>query len=225
MSNVGMRIFTKVQRPSRELIETLGQYATSNIADNMGRMFCTHPDIKPFNNVKLLGSAFTVKACIGDNLLFHKAIDMAQPGDVLVVDGRGDLTNSLCGEIMIRYAMSRGIAGFVVDGSIRDSGALKDLNFPVYARGVSPNGPYKNGPGEINVPICCGGAVVKPGYIVVGDEDGVVFVDPADADTVIKKTKILYDNEVKTFANIKAGTLDRSWVDKLLLEKGCEIIE
>jgi regulator of RNase E activity RraA len=86
-------------------------------------------------------------------------------------------------------------------------------------------GPYKNGPGEINVPIVCGGVLVKPGFIVVGDEDGVVIIDPLDAAEVIKRTEALNANEVKTFAHIKAGTLDRSWVDKSLKEKGCEIID
>jgi len=86
-------------------------------------------------------------------------------------------------------------------------------------------GPYKNGPGEINVPVCCGGVTVKPGYIVVGDADGIVFIDPEDAAEVIRKTQLLNDNEGKTFANIKAGTLDRSWVDKALKEKGCEIVD
>ena len=160
----------------------------------------------------------------GDNLLFHKALDILQPGDVLVVDGQGELNHSLCGEIMVRYAMSKDCAGFVIDGAVRDSGAIREVAFPVYARGVSPMGPYKNGPGEINVPIACGGAMVKPGFIVVGDDDGVVFIDPADAQEVIAKTQVLQANEVKTFAAIKAGAVDRSWVDKALKEKGCEVI-
>lgn len=224
MSNVGMRIYHEVNRPSKELMERVGAFAVSNLADCMGRFFCAGPQIKPFNEVKLLGSAFTVRVPIGDNLMFHKAIDMAQPGDVLVIDGQGDETRSLCGEIMMTYAVSRGIAGFVVDSAIRDSAAIAGLNLAVYARGVSPMGPSKNGPGEINVPVSCGGAIVKPGYIVVGDADGVVFIDPADAEEIIKKTQILYDNEVKTFAAIKAGTFDRSWVDKTLKEKGCDYL-
>ena len=153
MSNVGMRIYQNFKRPSKELMERCGKFAVSNLADCMGRFFCVGPEIKPYNNVKLLGPAFTVRVPIGDNLLFHKAIDMAQPGDVLVIDGQGDVTRSLFGEIMATYAASRGIVGVVVDGSIRDSAAMKELNLAVYAKGVSPMGPYKNGPGEINVPI------------------------------------------------------------------------
>jgi len=225
MSNVGFRVHTKVNRPAKELIRKFAKFPVPNIADCMGRMFCVHPAIKPCNGAKLLGSAFTVRVPCGDNLMFHKAIDMIEPGDVIVVDGQGDLTHSLVGEIMTRYAMSRGCAGFVVDGSIRDLGVLKELDFPVFARGASPMGPYKNGPGEINVPIACGGVLVKPGFIVVGDDDGVVIVDPVDAEEVIKRTESLNANEIKTFAHIKAGTLDRSWVDKSLKEKGCEIID
>jgi RraA family protein len=225
MTNVGMRIYQKIKRPSDELIRRVGLYAVSNLSDAMGRFFCAVPDIRPFNDVKLLGTAFTVRVPAGDNLMFHKAIDIAMPGDVLVIDAQGDTTRAQCGEIMAGYAVSRGLAGFVVDGVIRDSDAIRDLKMAVYAKGVSPLGPSKNGPGEINVPISCGGVIVKPGYIVVGDADGVVFIDPVDAEEVIEKTQAIFDNELKTLEAIKNGTLDRSWVDKVLKEKGREFLD
>ncbi len=215
MSNVGFRIFSKIERPEREIIE----------ADNMGRITCVDTYIKPFNEVKLLGTAFTVKAPLGDNLMFHKSIDMAQPGDIIVVDGEGDMCHSLCGEIMFRYAMTRGIAGFLIDGCIRDAASLKELNFPVYARGVNPKGPYKNGPGEINVPVSIGGQAVLPGDIISGDSDGVVVIRPRDAEVMLKKSLAHNQNEVKMFEQIANGTFDRSWVDRTLAEKGCEFIE
>jgi len=224
MPNVGFRICTKINRPPKELIQGFASFPVPNIADNMGRMFCADPEIKPYNSAKLLGPAFTVRVPIGDNLMFHKAIDLAEPGDILVIDGQGDKTRSLVGEIMVRWAMARKLGGFVVDGAIRDCGAIRELDFPVYARAACPMGPYKNGPGEINVPIACGGAFVNPGFIVVGDEDGVVFIDPRDAEDLIKKTKAHNDKEKVTFEKIKAGTLDRSWVDQALKEKGCEFI-
>ncbi len=224
MPNIGFRICSKINRPPKELIQGFATFPVPNIADNMGRMFCADPEIKPYNSAKLLGPAFTVRAPVGDNLMFHKAIDMAEPGDILVVDGQGDTTRSLVGEIMVRWAMARKLGGMVVDGSIRDCGAIKELDFPVYARGVCPMGPFKNGPGEINVPVTCGGAIVFPGFIVVGDEDGVVFIDPRDAPDLIKKTKAHNDKEKQTFEKIKAGTLDRSWIDQALKEKGCEFI-
>jgi len=225
MSNVGFRIHTKINRPSKELINSFAGLPVSNIADNMNRMFCADFGIKPYNNAKLFGCAFTVKVAPGDNLMFHKALDLAQPGDVLIVDGQGDTTNSICGEILSRYAKSRGLAGFVVDGAIRDAGGIRELDFPVYARGVNPKGPYKNGPGEINIPVACGGVVVHPGYIVVGDEDGVVFINPDDAEVILKNTQALAAIEAKTIAAIEAGTMERSWIDKVLKEKGCEIVD
>lgn len=225
MASPGFRIYTQIERPPKELISAFSKFPSSNIGDQMGRMSCTHPDIRPYSNGKLLGSAFTVKVPAGEILMIHKAMDLAQPGDVIVVDGQGDLTKAILGEVMTRYALSRGIAGFVIDGSIRDSGAIKDLSIPVYARGVSANGPYKVGPGEINIPIVCGGVVVKPGYIVVGDEDGVVFINPEDAQEILVKTKVHYDREAQMFESIKTGTLDRSWVDNVLRENGCETID
>lgn len=225
MGNIGFRIYTKISRPSKEMIDGFKDIPVANIADNMGRISCVDSYIRPFNDVKMLGPAFTVKAPPGDNLLFHKAIDMAQPGDILVIDGEGDINHSLCGEIMFRYAMSRGIKGFLIDGVIRDAASLKDLDFPVYARGVQPKGPYKNGPGEINVPVCIGGQVVRPGDIISGDTDGVVIIKPEDAEDLLKKSLAHNAMEVKFFQQIKDGTFDRSWVDKTLKEKGCEIID
>jgi RraA family protein len=166
-----------------------------------------------------------VKARATDNLLLHKAIDMAQPGEVILVDVQGDLTNSLIGEIMLRQAIKRNIAGIIVDGAIRDSEALRQMNIPVYAAGCTPKGPYKNGPGEINVPISCGGVAIFPGDIIVGDADGVVVISPKDAPTVVKKAKAKFLEEQEKFRAIAAGTLDRTWVDKSLMEQGCEILD
>lgn len=224
MANIGFRIFTSINRPSRELIEKFADIPVANLADNMSRMPCVDAAIRPFNDVPLLGVAFTVRAPQGDNLMFHKAIDMAAPGDIIVVDAEGDVTRSLCGEIMFTYAKSRGIAGFVVDGAIRDCYSLKDMDFPVYARAVQPNGPYKNGPGEIGVPVCIGGRVVMPGDILIGDADGIVIIRPEDAEEALLKGRAHNEMEKESFLQIAAGTYDRSWVDKALAEKGCEII-
>lgn len=225
MSNVGFRIYTKVSRPPKSLVEAFQGLPTPNIADNMSRFFCAAAAIKPMNGCKLLGTAFTVRSSTADNLLFHKALDLAEPGDVIVVDVQGDMINSVTGEIMMRYAMKRGIAGFLIDGAIRDSGALKSLDFAVYARGATPQGPYKDGPGEINVPVSCGGVVINPGDIIVGDEDGVVIISPKDAPEILEKSRATLAKESGIFKSIAEGTLDRSWVDRVLQEKGCEYIE
>ncbi|RKL63570.1 RraA family protein [Thermoanaerobacteraceae bacterium SP2] len=225
MSNIGMRIYKNIKRPLKELVEGFRGLPTPNIADNMNRFFCVSSEIKGFNNCKLLGTAFTVRSRTADNLFFHKAIDMAEPGDVIVVDVQGDKINSVCGEIMMRYAKKRGIAGFLIDGLIRDSGALKELDFAVFARGASPMGPYKDGPGEINVPVSCGGVVINPGDIIVGDEDGVVVIKAEEAAEVLEKAKATYAKESQIFKSIEEGTIDRSWVDEKLKERGCEIID
>lgn len=223
MPVVGFRINNLVQRPSRELIDGFAGLPVANIADNMSRMFCVSARIRPVNSVPLLGPAFTVRARPGDNLLLHKALDMAAPGDILVVDGQGDLTNSLMGELMVRWAMRRKLGGFVIDGAVRDVGTLKILDIPVYAAGVTPAGPYKEGPGELNVPISCGGVTVCPGDIVVGDEDGVVVISPADALDIQKKSRAKMGDEEKTREEIEAGKWDRTWVDKTLTAKGCQV--
>lgn len=225
MSNVGFRIYQKIKRPDPKLVKQFASIPVANICDNMGRIYAVHHSIHPFNSVPLLGVALTVKAPLGDNLMFHKAIDMAQPGDIIVVDGEGCMSHALCGEIMMRYSMKREIAGFVIDGCIRDSESLVNLEFPVYAKGIQPKGPYKNGPGEINVPVSIGGQVVCPGDILVGDADGVVIIKPYDATEVLEKAKKHNAMEVQTFKDIENGSLDRLWVDKTLYEKGCKIID
>jgi regulator of RNase E activity RraA len=225
MSNQGFRIFTKIERPDKELVEKFRGLPTPNIADNMSRLFCLDSTIKPMNSTNLLGTAFTVRSRTADNLLFHKALDMARPGDVIVVEVHGDTINSVCGEIMMRYAKKRGIGGFLIDGCVRDLGGLKELDFAVFAKGATPMGPYKDGPGEINVPVCCGGTVINPGDIIVGDEDGVVIINPKDALEVLVKAKAMFDKEQGIFKAIEDGTFDRSWIDRVLMEKGCEIID
>lgn len=125
---------------------------------------------------------------------------------------------------MVRYAMKRGLAGFLVDGAMRDVGVLKNLDFPIYAKGVTPKGPYKDGPGEINVPVVCGGVLINPGDIIVGDEDGVVVISPEQAPEVLIKAKETVEKEAKILESIEAGTFDRSWVDETLFKKGCEIV-
>lgn len=225
MANVGFRVHNKIDRPKRELVESFAGIPVANIADNMNRMSCMNSRIRPLNSAPLLGTAITVKTRPGDNLMLYKAIDMAQPGDIIVVDGQGDLTNSITGELMITLMKEIGISGLIVDGAIRDLGAIREMDFPVYAVGVQPKGPYKDGPGEINVPISCGGIVVNPGDILVGDDDAVVVILPQDAPEVLQKAKATVAKEAGIMEAIKNNKWDRSWVDKVLREKGCEFLD
>ncbi|OLO28648.1 methyltransferase [Alkalihalophilus pseudofirmus] len=223
MSQLGFRVLPINKRPSQQIIEAFSDVVTPHISDNMSRMSAVGTKLRPYHKSgRLVGTALTVKTRPGDNLMVHKAIDMAKPGDVIVVDAGGDQTNAIVGEIMLRIAQKNEIAGFVINGAIRDIAAFQEDTFPVYACGVTHRGPYKDGPGEINVSISIGGMIVKPGDIVVGDEDGVVVVPLEDAENVLAKVKKQQKVEEEILASIANGTVDRSWVNKLLADKGCD---
>ena len=222
MAKVGYRIFKKINRPDKKLVQGFAGIPVANIADCMNRLACLNAKIRPLNDAPLLGTAFTVKTRPGDNLLTHKAIEMAEPGDILVVAAQGDLVNAILGELMTTWAQHRGIAGIIVDGAIRDVAALRKMTIPVYAAGVNPNGPYKDGPAEINVPVSCGGIVIKPGDILVGDADSVVVIDPADAPQVLADAREVQKKENLFHEQVLNGTWDRSWIDGAVAAKGCE---
>jgi len=224
MGNVGFRQYNNIKRPDRKLVELFRGLPTPNIDDNMNRMFALR-GLRPYNKTPLLGTAFTVRVPAGNNLMFNRAIDLAQPGDVIVVDGGGYLERALCGEIMMSHAKKRGLAGFIVNGCIRDTEAAAKIDFPVYALGQSPNGPLKNGPGEINTPVVCGGMVIMPGDILVGDADGLVVVHPEDAAEVAAKAAKQNADEQNLLKVIEAGTWDRSNFAVALANLGCEIID
>ena len=207
MITIGNRIFTDIERPDPEVVEMFRGLPSSNINDEMNRLYCMHDYMKLLNPAKakpLLGTAITVKAPIGDNLFFHQALDMAQPGDIIVVDGASGCNRSLAGEIMLRFAQKKGLAGIVVDGCLRDLDGIEMLEMPVYAKGVTPQGPWKFGPGEVNVPIACGGQVVFPGDILVGDKDGIVVVRRQDAKAVAEAAIKKKAAEDKTFELMEA---------------------
>jgi len=215
--SIGCRIRSDIQRPNPELLERLKKVPVANLDDNMGRLYAVDAGIKPFNKRVLCGPAFTVKCPSGDNLMFHKALSMAQPGDIIVISGVGGSERSHSGEMMIWYAIHRQLGGFVIDGTVRDLDCYAELDFPVYARGIQPNGPYKNGPGEINVPVAIGGQVVMPGDILVGDSDGLVVIPAADAEYVCAAGEAQLARETAGMANTKAGhPASRQWVEDKL---------
>ena len=185
MLNPGMRINKSFSRPDSKLIELFRDVPAANIADVTARLFAMDARLSPMGKAKrLLGPALTVRSSMADNFIFHKALSLAQPGDIIVVNACGDMNYSVCGDVMYRYAISRGVGGFVVDGCIRDLDFLLEHDFPVYAVGATPRGPYKNPVGEINTDIACGGQVVHPGDIIVGDIDGIVVIPKQDADVI-----------------------------------------
>ena len=193
--NVGCRIVTGHKRPDKSLVARFQELPVANVGDCMNRVAAVHQDIVPMNKSKLVGTAFTVKVPQGDNLMFHKAMDMAEPGDVIVIDAGGMENRAIFGELMINYCRLRGLAGVIVDGAIRDYDTISQMDFPVYARGINPNGPYKNGPGEIGTPVSFGGQLVYPGDIVIGDADGIIFIRLEDAEELIEKTEAVFKME------------------------------
>lgn len=224
MANVGFRQYNKINRADRSLVDLFRGLPTANIDDNMNRMFSLR-GLKPYNKAPLLGTAFTVRVPAGNNLMFNRAIDLAKPGDVIVVDGGGYMERALCGEIMMSHAKKRGIAGFVINGCIRDVEAAAQMDFPVYALGQNPNGPLKNGPGEINTPVVCGGMAILPGDILVGDADGLVVIRPEDAKEVAQKAAKQNADEKKILEAIQEERWDRSGFAVALEKLGCEIID
>ncbi|NDV51156.1 MULTISPECIES: RraA family protein [unclassified Salipiger] len=222
--SIGFRICTREQVASKELVEAFSKLPVANVSDSMSRLSAAGPALRPMHaSGGMAGVAITVKCRPGDNLMLHKAIDMAVPGDVIVVDAGGETTNALMGELMLAYAIKRGVVGFVLNGAIRDLDAFVETNLPTFAVGVTHRGPYKDGPGEINVPISLGGMVINPGDIVIGDADGVLSVPLADAEEVLAKTEAKQDAEVRQMKAIAEGTNDRTWVDAALKKLGCAL--
>lgn len=224
--SVGCKIIRDFQRPDPELVELFRGLPVANIDDNMERTAAVESSIVPVGKGQLLGTAFTVQVAQGDNLMFHAAMDMAKPGDVIVIDAGGFTERAIFGELMATYCKVRGIRGIVCDGAIRDAEGLAAMeDFPVYAKAVTPNGPYKNGPGQINVPVVIGGKVVHPGDIVVGDSDGVLFIRPENARQLAEATLAVGRKEAEIMRHIvEDGTYIRPWVDELLEKIHCEIL-
>ena len=197
------------------VIARLRDIAVALLSDSMHRN-CGSIDLRPFHKpAPLAGTAVTVRTRGGDNLAVLRAYDFCRPGDVMVIDAGGDVTNAIFGGIMSLGAEKLGLGGLVVDGAIRDIAEIGERSFPVYARGVSHRGPYKDGPGAINVEVTVGGMVVRPGDIIVGDQDGLCAFSPDIAEEVIAKALKQRDAEEATMQAIREGRWDRSFVDAL----------
>jgi len=202
---------TTVPKPAPELLAAFRDAPTSIISDNLDRLPGA-VGLRPFHRGgTLIGVAFTVKTRPGDNLAIHQALELVGPGDVIVVDGGGDESRALIGEIMMTIAQHRGAAGYVIDGAIRDADAIAASDFPVFARAAIHRGPYKNGPGAINVPVAVGGTVISPGDIVAGDGDGVVSFPQAIAAELRGKVEAQIAREAQTLTDIRAGRYKGSY--------------
>ena len=217
---LGFRILDAPPRLDAALVDAFRGLASSNIADAMGRFGFMDPGIESRSGLPLCGLALTVNARPADNLMVHKALQVAEPGDIVVVSTGGNVTSAVFGDLMCRTAVAARIGGLVVDGAIRDVDGITSLGFPAYSRSVSPGACDKDGPGEINVPISCGGTVVSPGDLIVGDRDGVAVVPRAHASEVLGLVRDLVKKEAARVAEIEAGTIFKTEIDDALRRKG-----
>jgi regulator of RNase E activity RraA len=200
-----------------ELIAALHDIPVPALSDNMHRNIGS-VGLQPYHRPgprTMAGTAVTVKTRGGDNFTMMRAFEFCRPGDVLVIDAGGDVTNAVIGGILSFYAATIGTVGVVLDGAIRDVAEIRERDYPVYARGVNHRGPYKDGPGEINVPVSVGGMVVNPGDIVVGDQDGLLAFSPDEAELLIEKARAHLETEARTIQAMKEGRWDRSFLDAL----------
>ena len=223
---VGFRILKRRRKVDAAMVEKFRSIPVANISDCMNRLTAGGPTLRPYHAGGVLcGPALTVKSRPGDNLMTHMALNLAEPGDIIVVDAGGDLTNSIVGERMLVYAERKGFGGVVINGSIRDVAFVRSRHFPVYAAGVSHRGPYKDGPGEINVPISLDGMVIEPGDLVIGDDDGLLCIPWAEVTDVYEKSVAKHKSETDTFDAIGTKDNNRAMYEKILRERGCEFEE
>lgn len=218
------KIVFDVERPPETLVKKLGEHSTSTLCEAMGKSGNMAHEIKPIcPGVTVVGSAVTVSCYVGDNLTLHKAIEVAKRGDVLVVDAKGyKEAGGMWGEIMTLSAKTKGIAGLVIDGAVRDVAAIRKLGFPVFARAISPGGTVKESFGTINKPIICGGVLVNPGDVIVGDDDGVVVVPKSSVEDVLKRAeeRKKIEDQIKELILQGKTTMEIYGFDKVLERKG-----
>lgn len=218
----GFRIRLGIDRPPQSLVNMFRDFETPDISDILNRMYTMSPEIRNLvNNQPLVGPALTVKVFPGDNLMVHKALDVAKPGDVVVIDTSGSQRNAVLGDLVTNKAKHRGIAGFIVDGLVRDLPGLIEADLPVYARGVTPFGPLHRGPGELNYAVSCGGIVVNPGDIVVADMSGVAVVRREVAEDTVMRLRAHRARMQQYVSDVKAGRFSNDWVDRQLAADHC----
>lgn len=225
-TTVGFRIYQNTPRPPPHQVAAFQGASTGHVCDAMDRLSAMDHRIKPLvPTSRLCGPALTVRTRPGDNLMVWKALDVARPGDVLVIATYGFETTSTFGEFVVMTARARGLAGIVCDGMCRDLAGIRATGLPTFAVGSVPSSPGKDGPGEIGGPVVCGGLPVHAGDLIVGDEDGVVVVPLADAPAVLERLAAVRVKEAKMLASIEAGQLKPAWVDEALAARGCEFVD
>jgi RraA family protein len=222
----GFRMRREIERVPSDIVERYRAIDVALVSDLMNRLYTLNsgltPIVPPPGGV-LVGTACTVKVFPGDNLMVHAALDVARPGDVVVVDTAGSTINAVLGDMVTNKARARGISGFIVDGLVRDVAGMLEAGVPVFARGVTPRGPLHRGPGELNYPIACGGVSVSPGDLIMANTDGVVVVPRKSAVAVLERAEAKVAKEADYVAAVRRGEFSNAWVDDMLRTQGCDI--
>lgn len=224
----GFRIRKNFPKLDPVLMSKFQEYEVPDISDALNRLYALDAGITCQTSKlhRLCGPACTVHVFPGDNLMVHKALDIARPGEIVMIDAHGARgMNAVLGDIVCTKAKHRGIAGFIVDGLVRDMPGIEDLDFPVFARGTTPVGPLHRGPGEINCPISCGGVVVNPGDVVVADDSGIVIVPRAWAEEILHRLEAHKAHQEKYLAAVRRGEFSNAWADEMLNMQGCPIYD
>lgn len=209
------------ERVPFDLIRQAAAFQPAILADVAGRRGALHGRVRALRNrMTLAGSALTVEVRPGDNLMIHAAITLAKPGDILVIDGKGDQSTALMGTIMMTACRQLGIAGVVIDGAVRDSAEIDEMDFPVFSVGTNPNGPTKLAPGRIGHPVSVGGVTVRSGDLVVGDCDGVVVVEREKVEALLQLAERKVKDENVRIDAIKKGDTTAPWLSSSLRKAG-----
>ncbi|HEX4214027.1 MAG TPA: RraA family protein [Candidatus Dormibacteraeota bacterium] len=224
--NVGMRVIRRIERPPAEVVAGFQDVDSTFVTDAMHRFYGMHGNIRPAApGMSCCGPAVTVRVAPGDNLMVYAAFEVAQPGDVLVIESRGFTSVAQWGDQTSLAARKLGLAGVVMDGSIRDLDGIVEVGFPVFSQPVVvPNGALKDGPGEVNVPVAVGGVPVLPGDIVVATSSGVAVVPRDDAAAILTRARALVDAEPGKMARIEAGRTVPDELEGWLRSKGVEMV-
>lgn len=218
----GFQVLKRKRQADAGLCAQFRSIPVANISDSMSRTSAGGPRLRPMHAGGVMcGPAVTIKTRPGDNLMVHMAMNLATEGDVLVVDAGGDLSNAIVGERMLAYCVARKFAGMVINGAVRDIAWIRAQGFPVYAAGITHRGPYKDGPGEINVPVALDGMVIEPGDIMVGDDDGLICVPLDQARDIHLKAAEKFKKESETFAAIGQTDNQEAAYRKKLIDLGC----
>jgi 4-hydroxy-4-methyl-2-oxoglutarate aldolase len=213
----GFRVHARWRRPDAALLTTFGTASSAQVADCMSRLGGMDAGIRPvWRSPRIIGAAVTVWCHSGDNLMLHKALSLAVPGDIVVMNTQGNVASSGFGELLATSAVKIGVRGVIVDGTVRDADTLEAMRLPVYSRGLSPNGCNKDGAGEVGAIVACGGVAVRPGDVIIADRDGVTVVPLDDAPEVARLAMQQMEREQKRLSEIGKGVLVRPEIDEAL---------